>query len=246
MKVVGYRTVNKVNGHYYYGVRTLVKENDPYLGSGIRLKEAVKKYGKESFIREDLVTFSTFEEALEWERHIITEEMILDNRCYNLKPGGAGGSLPWTEEKRQKVVEEGLYKKSEETKKKLQESAIERFKTEPGTFTGKHHTEETKDRLSMQRRGLPGKNKGKKLNLSEEARLKLKQPKSEEVKQKIKRTLCTLTDEQIRFLKEDFKDNYGDRSKLCREQNITLDQIARIIGRRYTNRRTYSKNEKTG
>lgn len=235
MKVVGYRTVNKVNGNYYYGVRTLVRDNDPYLGSGIRLKEAVKKYGKESFIREDLIIFNTFKEALEWERVTITEELLKDPRCYNLKPGGAGGSLPWSEEKKKEVVEKGIYKKSEETKNRQSKAAIERFKTEPGTFKGKHHTEELKKYFSIQRTEKPGSNRGKKLNLSEERILELKKPKSEEVKQKIKRTLCKLTDEQIIFLQESFTDKPGARTKLCREWNINLDQIARIIGRRTKN-----------
>lgn len=237
MKVVGYKTVNKVNGNYYYGVRTLVRDNDPYLGSGIRLKEAIKKYGKESFIREDLVIFSTFEEALEWERNTITAEMLQDLRCYNLKPGGAGGSLPWSEEKKKEVVEKGSYRKSEETRNKQSKAAIERFKTEPGTFKGKHHTEELKKYFSAQRTGKPGSNKGKKLNLSDERILELKKPKSEEVKQKIKRTLCKLTDEQIKFLLENFVDVPGARTKLCKEWNINLDQVARIIGRRSKNRK---------
>lgn len=236
MKVVGYRTINRVNGHYYYGVRTLRRANDPYLGSGSRLKEAIRKYGKDSFIREDLIEFSTFTEALEWERVTITQEILQDSKCYNLKPGGAGGSLPWTEEKKERLIEEGSYKKSEETKKKLSKAAIERFRTEPGTFTGKHHTEELKAYFSAQRTGQAGHNKGKKLNLSKERLEELKKPKSVEVKKKISRSLCRLTNDQINFLLEDFVDGYGERSKLCKEWGVGLDQVARIIGRKRTNK----------
>jgi len=236
--IVGYKTVNKVNGNYYYGVRTLLREADPYLGSGSRIKQAIKKYGRESFVRQDLVTFTLFKEGLEWERGILTEEVLADPKCYNLKPGGAGGSLPWTEEKKRRVVEEGTYKKSTETREKLLKAAVERFKTEPGTFTGKHHTEELKAYFSAQRSGQPGYNKGKKLNLSAERLIELKKPKSAEVKSKISRTLCKLTDEQIRFLLEDFVDGFGERAKLCKEWNVGLDQVARIIGRRRSNKKT--------
>lgn len=238
MNIVGYRTENKINGHFYYGVRTLIKPNDPYLGSGKRLKAAVKKYGREAFERIDLVYFKTFKEALEWEKKVITKELILLPECYNLKPGGAGGSLPWTEEKKERVKKEGKYRKTEKTRKKLSISAKKRFSREPGTFLGKEHSEETKKHLSKVRKGRPGNNKGKKLNLSKERLEELKKPKSKEVKHKISRTLCKLSDEQIRFLKEDFIDLYGERSKLAKKWNISLDQIARIIGRK-NGKKTY-------
>lgn len=236
-KIVGYRTENTLNGHFYYGVRTLLKENDSYLGSGVRLQAAVKKYGRENFKRVDLIEFVTFEEALKWERETITEQMINSTECYNLKPGGAGGSLPWSEEKKKKVRNIGTYKKSEETRRKLSTIALDRFKNEPGTFTGKKHTKESKKKISDSKKGKPGKNKGKKLKLKPERRAELRKPKPKEVRDKISETLCQLTKEQIRFLKEDFEDKFGERSKLCREWGINLDQISRIIGRRYKNKR---------
>lgn len=236
MKIVGYRTENKINGHYYYGVRTLKKQNDPYLGSGKRLKDAVKKYGKESFKRVDLVEFKSFEEALQWERSIVTEDLVNLPECYNLKPGGAGGSLPWTKGKKEKMRREGRYRKDKKTRKKMSEAAIERFKKIPGTFKGKQHSIETKLHLSKIKIGKPGRNKGKKLNLSEKRLAELKKPKSEKTKAKISRSLCKLTDGQIRFLKEDFVDLYGERSKLAKKWNVSLDQIARIIGRRKKNK----------
>lgn len=183
MKVVGYRTVNKVNGNYYYGVRTLKRVNDPYLGSGIRLREAVKKYGKESFIREDLIEFSTFKEALEWERLTITEELLQDVRCYNLKPGGAGGSLPWSEEKKKEVVEKGSYKKSNMTKEKISQA----HKGKIGSFSGKSHSEESKEKMSKIRKGKQGTFLGK--SHSEETKQKMKKPKTEEQKRKIQEAL---------------------------------------------------------
>lgn len=230
-RIVGYRTENRLNGKYYYGVRTLISERDPYLGSGKRLQEAIQKYGKENFIRIDLVEFSTFTQALEWERKIITEDLVNDRNCYNLKLGGAGGSIPWTDDRKKTVRESGTYKKTEQTREKLSKVARKRFENVPGTFSGKTHTFETKKKLSEQRKGKPGKNKGKKLSLSQERLGDLRKPKSQEVKSKISRSLCKLTDEQITYLKEEFIDIRGERTKLCKKWGINLDQIARIIGR---------------
>jgi len=233
VKIVGYKTVNLINGHFYYGVRTLRNSTDSYLGSGLRLKEAIKKHGRENFIREDLIEFETFQEALKWEQDILTDDLIKSKECYNLKPGGAGGSLPWTEEQKVEHKEHGNYKKTSQTRKKLSEAAKRRFSEAPGTFKNREHTEETKQLLSEQRKGRPGKNKGKKLNLTEKRKSELRAPKSSEVRAKISKALCKLTEEQINFLKKDFKDIRGARTKLAREWNVNLDQIARIIGRRY-------------
>jgi hypothetical protein len=235
MKIVGYRTVNIVNGNYYYGVRTLRKENDPYLGSGLRLKAAVKKYGKECFIREDLATFVTFEEALEWERVTITEEVLKDPKCYNLKPGGAGGSLPWSEKKKKEAVSKGSYKKTDETKEKLSQTAKKRFENNPGTFKGKHHTDETKALWSEQRKGKPGKNKGKKLNLSEERLQELRKPKTEDVKEKIRKKLRKLSEEQVKFLRTEFVDGYGKRAEIARKWGVSVQIIANTIGTKRKN-----------
>ena len=40
-----YRTTNKINGRYYIGMQNT--NNESYLGSGLALVKAVKKYGGE-------------------------------------------------------------------------------------------------------------------------------------------------------------------------------------------------------
>lgn len=237
-KIVGYRTENLINGHYYYGIRTLLKENDPYLGSGLRLKEAIKKYGRHNFKRVDLEVFETFEQALEWERATITAEMVESSLCYNLKAGGAGGSLPWSDGRKAATKQGGLYKKTPRTKEKMSAAAFKRFQETHGTFYGKTHTEETRKKLSEDRKGKPNANKGKKLNLSQERLEQLRAPKSEEVKRKISRTLSTLSEEQLTYLTTSFQDEFGARTKLCREWGVNLDVLARVLGRRYQNKRT--------
>ena len=98
-----YKTVNTINGKFYIGVHCTHKnkENGFYFGSGKALKSALKKYGKENFIRYTLFEFETLQEALEKEKNIVTEEFVNEDNNYNLT---VGGSIPpnsknwWTEE----------------------------------------------------------------------------------------------------------------------------------------------------
>lgn len=84
-----YKTVNKVNGKYYIG-KHKGEIGDSYLGSGTVLRQAVEKYGKDSFQKEELIYCLTEEEANYWEKRII-ESNINNPNCYNIAPGGKGG-----------------------------------------------------------------------------------------------------------------------------------------------------------
>ena len=80
-----YQTTNKINGNIYVGVHT--GERRTYLGSGINLKRAIDKYGKENFSRETLFE-GTSEEVLEKEMQIVNEEFIARRDTYNMCLGG--------------------------------------------------------------------------------------------------------------------------------------------------------------
>ena len=83
-----YKTTNKINGRFYYGVHNTDDLNDGYLGSGVALKNAIKKYGIDNFEREIVKFFDTMDEAFEYEQEIVNEEMIRNNQCYNMQIGG--------------------------------------------------------------------------------------------------------------------------------------------------------------
>lgn len=89
-----YKTTNKVNGKYYFGVHStnVARGQDSYLGSGTLLWKAIDKYGKENFSKEVLKEFKTLEEAYAWEASVVTEELVKDPNCYNVQVGGRGGS----------------------------------------------------------------------------------------------------------------------------------------------------------
>lgn len=93
MYYVIYETKNLLNGKIYVGKHKTDNLNDGYLGSGINLKRAIKKYGKDNFIRSILFYLSSEEEMNIKEFDIVNEEFISRNDVYNIGIGGQGGSL---------------------------------------------------------------------------------------------------------------------------------------------------------
>lgn len=82
-----YKTTNKVNGKFYYGVHKTKNINDSYLGSGKRLLDAIKHYGKDKFQREIISIHEDYDSALKEEARLV--ELVLgDSDCYNLCSGG--------------------------------------------------------------------------------------------------------------------------------------------------------------
>lgn len=87
-----YLTYNHINEKKYIGVHKQKSgyssdQFDGYLGSGIALKMAIKKYGKENFTRETLLSSEDRDEIYRMEEELVT----LDSNSYNMKKGGIGG-----------------------------------------------------------------------------------------------------------------------------------------------------------
>lgn len=58
------------------------------MGSGKALREAILKYGIDNFKKEIIKYFDTFQEACDYEREIVNEELLKNPNCYNLVEGG--------------------------------------------------------------------------------------------------------------------------------------------------------------
>ena len=86
-----YRTTNTINNNIYVGVHQTKKKNDPYMGSGILILKAIKKYGRENFKKEILEYFNNREDMLAEERRIVDEAFIARKDTYNIIVGGCGG-----------------------------------------------------------------------------------------------------------------------------------------------------------
>jgi len=83
-----YKTTHIDSGKYYIGKHSTNNINDDYLGSGILLKKAIEKYGRENFKREILEIVNTSEEAWLLEEKYITKEVLDDVMSFNIAYGG--------------------------------------------------------------------------------------------------------------------------------------------------------------
>jgi len=83
-----YKTTNTLNGMFYIGRHSTKDLNDGYLGSGKYLKNAIKKYGRENFLREILEFCNSSDDLWLLEEKYITREMISSDTCYNQSFGG--------------------------------------------------------------------------------------------------------------------------------------------------------------
>lgn len=156
-----YATYNIVNYKVYIGVTHKPIESG-YLGSGKLIKQAINKYGKEFFVRQDVFS-GTLKEASYMEKYYINYYNATENKdhFYNLRHGGYDGPHG----------DITLLKISEKTKaawknEKIRNKYIEAFKTRDyskvGNYDkngknnpmyGKKHTKESKLKMSKKLKG---------------------------------------------------------------------------------------------
>lgn len=89
-KYTVYKITNRFDGKIYIGCHLEKKENDRYMGSGLGIKEAIKKYGKKSFKKEIIDRFDNEEEMLAKEKELVTKEFCMREDTYNRIIGGGG------------------------------------------------------------------------------------------------------------------------------------------------------------
>ena len=171
--MVIYKITNEINNKIYIGKDS--KNRPTYFGSGVAIRKAIIKYGKEHFKREILDTAETFEELNKKEIFWIEKFQSCNGKIgYNRSYGGDGfsGILPETSEKiRMKNTGK---KRTEETKQKQRLAAKDKPKTEDHKKSlskawdkrrlEKPHTEETLKKMSN---SMMGKNKGKYIQIHE-------------------------------------------------------------------------------
>lgn len=89
-----YITTNKINGVKYIGQKSYqTKDWKNYLGSGIYLKRAIKKYGSKNFERKIIENCFSKKELDEREIYWIDYyNAVNSNQFYNIAKGGDGGN----------------------------------------------------------------------------------------------------------------------------------------------------------
>lgn len=87
-----YETTNLVNNKKYIGKRQSSKFQRFYFGSGINLRKAIKKYGKENFSVNIIAWCYTKEELIQREIEEIKNRNAYESeKYYNIARGGEGG-----------------------------------------------------------------------------------------------------------------------------------------------------------
>lgn len=188
-----YETTNLVNDKKYRGIHKTDIIEDVYIGSGIAFVKAVKKYGKENFVRSILEFCSSYEELIEREKVWVDENWILEDSNYNLKTGGQSAGL--LSEDSKKKISETLKRKydsgeikvivTEDTKRKISQAnkgrIIDEAQKEKISNTLKGNIPWNKGKKGVQvpwNKGIKGAqvawNKGLKQPITEERREKLK------------------------------------------------------------------------
>lgn len=118
-----YETTNLENGKTYVGQHHCGNkyDDDAYLGSGLLIKKAIKKYGRKCFERKILYKVVSQQLADFLEISTIKERKAIGKAEYNLASGGLGhgrGDPSWNKGRK------NVY--SDETRRKMSESAKKR------------------------------------------------------------------------------------------------------------------------
>lgn len=215
-----YKTTNSLNNKIYVGQKKsnlFLHEN--YLGSGVALKRAIDKYGKENFIVELIDTAESSDELNEKEIYWIDK---LDSRNpqigYNIATGGTfgdsgyhDGMLGKHQSEKQKLAasKNGSYKRTEAWKLNKSISMIGNTNGHGnlggiGKFKGKHHSEETKQKLSNSLSKIVTEWHN---NLSEEE----KKIRGQHISNTKKGTICITDGYRNYYIKPEDWDKYSDK-----------------------------------
>lgn len=162
MKGYIYLTTCLANGKKYIGQSINHRDINTYLGSGIAFKCALKKYGKDAFVKTILVNnVDCLNRLNDLERGFIIEHDSICPKGYNLDFGGTNKGRV-SEQTKEKII------KSKQGKKHTQKQTKANIKSHIGLKL----SDETKKKIGDANRGKPSWNKGKKM--SDEFREKMR------------------------------------------------------------------------
>ena len=122
MKYTIYIIKNDINNKCYIGQHILKPENKRgYMGKGLGIQEAYKKYGRQHFYKEilEIVEDNTDKRLIvsEREKYWIEKLNTLEPNGYNRHPGGMGGSTKQSSQKGAKTRKLNGYKHTQQTKR---------------------------------------------------------------------------------------------------------------------------------
>lgn len=168
-----YLTTNLINGKQYIGEHTTRKENDLYLGSGVLLHNAIKKYGRDNFKRTILEYFPDKNSAFLAQAKYILQYNTPTPLGYNLSPtGGLNVQGCHTKETCNRISNSQKGKIiTNEQRQQISKTLKERYKKFGNPNVGIKRSLETIKKMSISLKGRKVWNKGK--TYTEEHKLKL-------------------------------------------------------------------------
>ena len=175
-----YEITNNINGRKYIGKHSTNDMNDGYMGSGIAIKQAIKKYGSKNFSKKIIKSFETSEEAFKFEKEIIEQLDCVNNyKYYNMSDGGIGGVGTLSGKTELEKVE--IYNRMKNTLKGKMAGEKNPMYGKVSAMKGKKHTKEAREKMSKALKGKPFSKEHRK-NISKS---KIGMKLSEETKKKI-------------------------------------------------------------
>lgn len=186
-----YETTNLINGKKYIGQHKSNKFDGWYIGSGIVLKKAIKKYGKDNFCTKIIEKVYTNKEDLNnreiyWIKYFdaVKSKKYYNNSCGGDEKGWKGfnntvklglkehpcNKRKMTDETKQKISKANKGKKrTEEQRRKFSEV----HKGQPAWNKGKKTSLEIRKKLSEAHKGQKAWNKGKQFSIESRKKMSL-------------------------------------------------------------------------
>lgn len=125
-----YKITNTINGKIYVGQHKLPPNGEcprAYMGSGIAICGAQRKYGIENFVKEIIEVIEDDEKhelTSEREKYWIRELNSMHPNGYNISPGGEGGITSEIAKKSVATRQARGYQMSKETKQKISQARM--------------------------------------------------------------------------------------------------------------------------
>ena len=204
-----YCTTNMINGKKYIGQRKFYGNWKSYLGSGLLLTKAIKKYKRDNFTKEIIYIAYSKEELNLLEIEFIKLHSAVESEdYYNISHGGESimAGLHLSKEVKQKMSLAKIGRSlSDETRIKMSLS-----------HKGKIRSEETRQKISLANKGRKGRLG---VRLSDETRKKMSLAYKE----------IKLNNIQLKEIRQKYKIGKYTQRELAKQYLVSLTTINRII-----------------
>lgn len=164
-----YEIKNTITGKIYIGVHKTKSLDDGYMGSGKIINRAMQKHGIENFTKTILETFDNLADMFAREKEVVNDAFLARADVYNLRRGGTGGFDYINKSELNNSVNNGTKGAlATNNKRKADPLLYDCFKKRSGdvlrklhaagkvprdNFKDKHHSEDTKKRMSLTKIG---------------------------------------------------------------------------------------------